>query len=209
MREDELGIFLAQLSTGDWLLETVDLVGMLSPWQILMERCKREKIYLTDLRLRAGQWLVETRPNAPGYFYAVKLFRGLTQQGSTEEIGYKGVGWVTEDRQGVEIMWASTRLLAKCCLDGPQGVIQGCGFVQQITAPLEPRACERCTSGRIHTAPDAWRETRSIIGSTNIIWSNPREGGSERDTAVQDGYLWMPDASDRSSRIPGESACPR
>lgn len=177
MNPDALGVMLARLSTGGWLCETVDLVGALSPWQILMERCRTEGMYLTDLRLRVGQWVMETRPNAPGYFHATRLFRSLALHGESGDVGYKGIGWVGEDRRALYIIWASTRLLARCCATGPLGLMPGCGFVRSIEHPLAPRPCEQCAGGRVHTVPDAWRETRPVHGNQNLIWA-PGSGGS-------------------------------
>jgi len=193
---DDCGVFLAKLSTGDWLLENVHLAGALSPWQVLMERCQRGHVYLTDLRLNCGGFLVETQPNAAGYFYAVKLYKGvgINSEHGSDELAYKGVGWVTADRQHIEIIWASRRLLAKCSL---------CNFAAKIDAAIEPRACERCQGGQIRTAPDAWRETRPIRGNMNLIWANPAEGGQERDVAIRDGHLWVPGTNDQPQRAEG------
>ena len=200
MNEQELGVFLAKLSTGSWLCETVDLAGALSPWQILMERCRRTGEYVTDLRLRAGSLLLETQPHAPAYFSAIRLFKGLGADGREQELAYKGVGWVTADRQRIEIVWGSARLLAKCCLSGPHGLVPGCGFSARLDQPIESRPCERCHGGRIHTAPDAWRETRPVRGVMNLIWSNPAEGGHERDVVIHDGQLWVPGPGDAAIR---------
>lgn len=190
----DCGVFVAQLSTGDWLLEHVHLAGALSPWQVLMERCQRQHLHVTDLRLNCGGFVVETRPHAPAYFFAVKMFRGvgINAAGGADELAYKGVGWVTDDRQRVEIIWASRRLLAKC---------QACGFAARIEAAIEPRPCERCKGGTLRTAPDAWRETRPVRGNLNLIWSNPAEGGRERDVVVRDGRLWIPGPRDAAQQV--------
>lgn len=190
---DDCGVFLAKLSTGDWLLENVHLAGALSPWQQLMERCHRESLSLTDLRLNCGGFLVETKPNAPGYFFAVKLFRGVgvSSGWESDDLAYKGVGWVTADRQCVEIIWASRRLLARC---------SHCAFTVKILSAIAPRPCERCQHGQIKTAPDAWRETRSIRGNMNVLWSDPAESGRERDVVIYDGHLWVPGAHDAPQR---------
>lgn len=191
---DDCGVFLAKLSTGDWLLENVHLAGALSPWQVLMERCQRQNVHVTDLRLNCGGFLVESKPDAPGYWYAVKLFKGVGIMGSpgSDELAYKGVGWVTEDQKTINIIWASRRLLAKC---------DRCQFAAKVETAIEPRQCERCKTGTLRTAPDAWRETRQVRGNFNIIWANAAHGGQERDVVIRDGRMWAPDHEDSGRRV--------
>lgn len=195
----ELGSFVALLSTGEWVNEVL-LTGALSPWQILMERCRRESIYLTDLRLMAGLWTVTTKADAPGYAQAVRIFKGQVVNHGTngdrvhDERAFKGVGFVTEDRQFLKMHWASTRLIAKCLT---------CGFAAKLDAPMEPRPCEnpKGCGGQLVTVYDAWSEPpRPIVGNRNIIWSRPREGGQELDYTIRDGHLWTPGPTDEPVR---------
>lgn len=65
-----------------------------------------------------------------------------------------------------------------------------------VDVAIEPRPCERCNGSTLRTAPDAWRETRPVRGNLNLIWSNPAEGGQERDVVVRDGRLWVPGLRD-------------
>lgn len=79
--------------------------GEISPWGRLMDYCKKNNVYVTNLRMTVGTDTVSCQQNAIGYWQskAMPSVQGLI---SDEELHqWHGIGWVEGDT--VHIIWGA------------------------------------------------------------------------------------------------------
>lgn len=98
-----------------WIANTADgktfveewLPGYTSPWQRLMEYCRKNHTYVSALRLTVGKQTFSCPSNAEGYWHAVGM--PATQGIETDEELHKfrGIGWVAAGSNVVQIIWAA------------------------------------------------------------------------------------------------------
>ncbi len=97
-------LWIANLADGS-TVEEKWLEGYLSPWQRLMEYCKKQNTFIRSLRLSMGEQTQQCPDNAMGYWQA---HGRPTVQGlySDEELHtWRGIGWVVDDT--VNIIWGA------------------------------------------------------------------------------------------------------
>jgi hypothetical protein len=71
--------------------------GQLSPWQRLMEYCKKEHTYVTNLRLTIGTRTVACDSNAVGYWQAHGMPSVQGVECDEELHKWRGIGYVKDD----------------------------------------------------------------------------------------------------------------
>lgn len=77
----------------------------LSPWNRLMNYCKRNKCYVTNLRLTMGKRTVSCPSNAVGYWQAHGMPTVQGIENDEELHKWRGIGWVENDE--VNIIWGA------------------------------------------------------------------------------------------------------
>ena len=96
--------WIASLADGstkneDWV------AGHLSPWQRLMEYCKTQNTYVTNLRLTMGNQTKSCTPNAAGYWQAHGMPAVQGVECDEELHKWRGIGWVENDI--IHIIWGA------------------------------------------------------------------------------------------------------
>lgn len=81
------------------------LAGYISPWQRLMEYCKKQVTYITALRLVMGGYTKSCPPNAIGYWQAHAMPSAQAVICDEELHKWRGIGWVEQDK--VKIIWGA------------------------------------------------------------------------------------------------------
>lgn len=81
------------------------LPGHLSPWQRLMEYCKKEHTYVTNLRLTMGDRTVSCKSNAAGYWQAHGMPSVQGVECDEDLHKWRGIGYVEGDT--VIITWGA------------------------------------------------------------------------------------------------------
>jgi hypothetical protein len=70
--------------------------GQLSPWQRLMEYCKTEHTYITNLRLTIGDRTVACKSNAAGYWQAHGMPSVQGMECDEDLHKWRGIGYVED-----------------------------------------------------------------------------------------------------------------
>lgn len=81
------------------------LPGYLSPWQRLMEYCKTNNTYITNLRLTMGSETRSCKANAVGYWQAHGMPAVQGVECDEELHKWRGIGWV--EGETVQIIWGA------------------------------------------------------------------------------------------------------
>lgn len=79
--------------------------GELSPWQRLMEYCKKHNTYVTALRLTMGTQTQACPSNAVGYWQAHGMPTVQGVECDEELHKWRGIGWV--ENNTVQIIWGA------------------------------------------------------------------------------------------------------
>lgn len=79
--------------------------GEFSPWQRLMNYCKKNGCYVTNLRLTMGTRTVSCPSNAAGYWQAHGMPAVQGVECDEELHKWRGIGWVEDDQ--VNIIWGA------------------------------------------------------------------------------------------------------
>jgi hypothetical protein len=96
--------WIANVSDGSTFIE--DWVpGYLSPWQRLMDYCKINNAYITNLRLTVGKKTFACVSNAKGYWQAhgMPSIQGVECDEDLHK--WRGIGWV--EGSLVKVVWAA------------------------------------------------------------------------------------------------------
>lgn len=96
--------WIANLSDGSTHVEEW-IAGYLSPWQRLMEYCKKNGAYVTNLRMTIGKKTVSLTPNSPGYWHAQGMPATQGVECDEDLHVWKGIGCV--DGDVVRIIWGA------------------------------------------------------------------------------------------------------
>lgn len=96
--------WVVNLSNGGTKVEEW-LPGHLSPWQRLMEYCKKENTYVTNLRLTIGGRTVSCKTNADGYWQSHGMPAVQGVECDEELHKWRGIGWV--EGEDVVIIWGA------------------------------------------------------------------------------------------------------
>jgi hypothetical protein len=96
--------WVANLSDGSTHVEQW-VPGYLSPWQRLIEYCKKNHCYVTNLRLTVGKKTFACPSNAKGYWQAHAMPSVQSVECDEELHKWRGIGWVEGDT--VQIVWAA------------------------------------------------------------------------------------------------------
>lgn len=96
--------WIANLSDGSTKAEEW-LPGYLSPWQRLMEYCKDNNCYITNLRLTIGQETMGCPLNAEGYWQAHGMPSTQGTECDEELHKWRGIGWVEQEK--VIVIWGA------------------------------------------------------------------------------------------------------
>lgn len=115
--------WIASMSDGQTVFETERHPGELSPWQMLLERCRKQNIRITQLRLQRGGVTVVALPHADGYFQAYesrtsgRTLKTTTVQGIGSIVGKQvyitwlnDQGHVWQDVRPLGELWVHTDL---------------------------------------------------------------------------------------------------
>lgn len=96
--------WVANLADGSTRVEEW-LPGHISPWQRLMEYCKKNRTYVTNLRLTIGKETKSCPSNAKGYWQAHGMPAVQGIECDEELHKWRGIGWVEGDM--VRIIWGA------------------------------------------------------------------------------------------------------
>jgi hypothetical protein len=96
--------WIANLSDGSTHVEEW-IEGYLSPWQRLMEYCKKHHCYVTNLRMTMGKRTVNTTINAEGYWQAHGMPATQGLECDEELHKWHGIGHVENGQ--VHIIWGA------------------------------------------------------------------------------------------------------
>lgn len=99
-----MDLWIANLADGS-THEEKWLDGYFSPWNRLMQYCKKQNTYVTGLRLVMGEETMGCPDDAEGYWQAhgMPSVQGIEQDEELHK--QRGIGWVVEDQ--VYILWAA------------------------------------------------------------------------------------------------------
>jgi hypothetical protein len=96
--------WIANLSDGSTKVEEW-VAGYISPWQRLMEYCKNNGAYITNLRLTIGNKTESCPPNAAGYWQAHGMPAVQGVECDEDLHKWRGIGWIEGDL--VQIIWGA------------------------------------------------------------------------------------------------------
>lgn len=96
--------WIANLSDGSTKVEEW-LTGYLSPWQRLIDYCKKNGCYVTNLRLTIGSRTLSCKPNAVGYWQAHGMPAVQGIECDEELHRWRGIGHVENGM--VHIIWGA------------------------------------------------------------------------------------------------------
>lgn len=96
--------WIANLADGSTHVEEW-LPGYLSPWQRLMDYCKKNNTYVTNLRLTIGSRTVSCKPNAVGYWQAHGMPSVQGMECDEELHKWRGIGYVEDGN--IIITWGA------------------------------------------------------------------------------------------------------
>jgi len=99
-----MDLWIAHLADGS-TKEEEWLPGHISPWQRLMEYCKKQNTYVRGLRLAMGNDSVNCPNNAEGYWQAHGMPTVQGVECDEELHKWRGIGYVVGDT--VNILWAA------------------------------------------------------------------------------------------------------
>jgi len=91
--------WVASLSSGDTVVEHW-IPDELSPWIRLMNKCKDNNLYLTNLRLTVCSKTIALRPHAIGYW---QIHQQSFLSGAGDIPVVRGIGFIEDDK--VKIIW--------------------------------------------------------------------------------------------------------
>ena len=136
--------WIANLSNGETVIEK-EHRDVKSPWQRLMERCDKEDLYITRLRLQLGTvGSIETKAHAEGYAFlrAQRAIMGI--KGDEELDVMHGIGVVEREIRPTP--------------SGPK---------EMLVVKFKWAKRDRTNTGRI----ELWDETRLAHTVRSVIWS--------------------------------------
>lgn len=110
--------WVASLSNGETVFQTADIPGELSPWQRLLERCREEDIYITQIQMQRNKRTIVGVRQADGYCQFVDFrAEGLRNGQFVRTETLYGIGSVVGDKVYCTLIndegqtWQDTRSL--------------------------------------------------------------------------------------------------